>query len=342
MNAARFISARCPKCAAYNLLESRPSSGSITCDACRHQFTPSETDWVNSRAFGNHPLGIPDAPAKKGAVIALAAGAATLLLAIASAGMRLGATWWILIVGIPVISLLYDRWEAEHKLRRRNPSAGGIAKVFDFLDRSLPAAAQPKHREYSPPWDAIQALHRDKHSPIALLDVATDMSRHLRIRQLVNITVMDNPPALGGGSMSPFSDSTVRRAAGIYTRGTSGIILSREETYDMSQLLAVLAHECTHHKLYIENAAWPMPAEEEVFTDIAAVYFGFGSILRRGYRPRKWVEPLFLSSVEHTIAVGYITPGSISKGIDMILKRTQAEDSIKKESSLAGVASSLK
>ncbi len=256
----------------------------------------------------------------------MAGGVSITLAALAFAAIGLGFLSMFLIVGLFLMFSLSERVEREKQFTRRNPSDEGIMNVFNFLDDNVSTSAQPRHRNYYAPSNPLWSLRFKKYSQSALSEIATDMSEHLRISQTLKITVEENTSSLDNSMKGSVYGAPIRQAAGIYKEGRSHIVLLRDEDYNLPQLLAIMAHECTHHKLYIENTVWPNTADEEVFTDLAAVYFGFGRIMLRGYPAREIVEQDAFSDTMRTLAVGYITPYSIKRGMNILMvNRTGAD-----------------
>lgn len=63
------------------------------------------------------------------------------------------------------------------------------------------------------------------------------------------------------------------------------IIIVNDSTFYLIHFLAVLAHEITHNYLYHHFISPPDNIDNEILTDLAAVYLGFGTIMLRGYAP---------------------------------------------------------
>lgn len=74
--------------------------------------------------------------------------------------------------------------------------------------------------------------------------------------------------------------------------------------YRAKQIEAIMAHECTHYFLAYHHISLSDPEENELLTDTAAVYLGFGQLLNDGYATIQ-----LPNNSTHTI--GYITPSEI-------------------------------
>lgn len=71
------------------------------------------------------------------------------------------------------------------------------------------------------------------------------------------------------------------QAAGTYYKGT--INISDINTRTTSEVIAVLIHECMHHILFSKNIRINNTFENELLTDIACLYYGFGDYINSGY-----------------------------------------------------------
>jgi len=74
-------------------------------------------------------------------------------------------------------------------------------------------------------------------------------------------------------------------------------------------ILAILAHEITHEYLYINNISFSNKYENEVLTDIAAIFFGFGKLMLNGSENENiWENYYFGGSTTITdkLGIGYL------------------------------------
>ena len=96
--------------------------------------------------------------------------------------------------------------------------------------------------------------------------------------------------------------------------------------YTLDNLFGILAHEITHHFLHHFNICKSNEKENEIFTDISAIYLGFGHLLYSAYQiisyDSDWVEKKDGSSsyISHESKIGYITPQTIIKTIVLTCK----------------------
>jgi len=89
-----------------------------------------------------------------------------------------------------------------------------------------------------------------------------------------------------------------------------------EETlkYD-NAILAILAHEITHEYLYINNISFSNRYENEILTDIAAIFFGFGKLMLNGSENEDiWKNYYFGGSTTITdkLGIGYLDPRKLA------------------------------
>jgi len=85
--------------------------------------------------------------------------------------------------------------------------------------------------------------------------------------------------------------------------------ISEETLKYKDAILAILAHEITHEYLYINNLSFSNKYENEILTDIAAIFFGFGKLMLNGCENENiWKNYYFGGSTTITdkLGVGYI------------------------------------
>lgn len=74
---------------------------------------------------------------------------------------------------------------------------------------------------------------------------------------------------------------------------------------------AVISHEIAHYYLYTYNVVLQGEHINEMLTEVAAIYFGFGFQLLEGYQTFSWEE----GQMRRSESVGYINRASIMRGI---------------------------
>ncbi len=98
------------------------------------------------------------------------------------------------------------------------------------------------------------------------------------------------------------------------------IQLTKKFRFELFHVLAILAHESTHHYLYTHEIEESNEIENETLTDLAAAYLGLGGVLLKGYAPIHWTSDewdILIASghTNHTMEIGYITPENIRYAI---------------------------
>ena len=101
-------------------------------------------------------------------------------------------------------------------------------------------------------------------------------------------------------------DATLNYAGNISTNGAfTTINLQLHSYYNLDVITAILSHEVMHLYLYYNGIHFSDTLSNEVLTDTAAVYFGFGEYLYRGYQI---IETQMGFSYQK---VGYIRPRDV-------------------------------
>ena len=84
---------------------------------------------------------------------------------------------------------------------------------------------------------------------------------------------------------------------------TEKIDLNLIVDYTLQQIIYIICHECTHSFLFRKRLWFSNNDENEVFTEIASVYLGFGKYLKEGCK-RIQKDLMFYT-------LGYITPNEV-------------------------------
>ncbi|MBP3603284.1 MAG: hypothetical protein J6J79_03940 [Lachnospiraceae bacterium] len=175
------------------------------------------------------------------------------------------------------------------------------ASALSKVDRNqiTEALALLKKREKTPgePYKAPEHLMReltnDLHNEETLRSLLCDIAAHVGIDgQYIRLQFQD--------------DYTKEYAGNIATNGAfTTINLQLHEFYTPEVITAVLAHEVMHLYLLYQGVHFSDTLKNEVLTDTAAVYYGFGEYLQRGYQ----VMETKLGFSYHK--VGYIRPEDV-------------------------------
>lgn len=156
-----------------------------------------------------------------------------------------------------------------------------------------------KHRKnpgeaYVMPEQLEQALLSELHNEELLKQLLCSIAAHVGIDgQYIRLNFQD--------------DATKEYAGNISTNGAwTTINLQLHDYYHLDVITAVLAHEVMHLYLYYNGIRFSDTLSNEVLTDTAAVYFGFGEYLYRGYK----IIETNLGFSYHK--VGYIRPEDVT------------------------------
>lgn len=164
-----------------------------------------------------------------------------------------------------------------------------ILASIRLLQKSKPVKGKPYHMTES----LERKLLNDLHNPDNLKELLLHIAAHVGIDgQYIRLNFQD--------------DETAGYAGNIATNGAwTTINLQIHSYYNPDVLTAVLAHEVMHLYLYYNGIQFQDTLSNEILTDTAAVYFGFGDYLYRGYR---MIETQLGFSYHK---VGYIRPEDV-------------------------------
>ena len=198
-----------------------------------------------------------------------------------------------------------------------------IIKRFVLKQPPIPAAALRKiDREKL--RSALALLYKNKKVPGGAYTIPPQLSgeleRNLHDPELLRRLMCDIAAHVGiDGSRIKLKfkdDATLEYAGNISTNGAfTTINLQTHDYYNLDVLTAILAHEVMHLYLYYNGIRFSDTLSNEVLTDTAAVFFGFGEYLRRGYK----VIEVNLGFSYHK--VGYIRP----EDVEFILSEIQGK-----------------
>ena len=154
-------------------------------------------------------------------------------------------------------------------------------------------------------------------------EVLVDILRFLELPDIVALIVND-------GSDSVHTNGTTN--AGSYNRNMNGyrtVSINIESFYGLSNIMAILCHECTHYFMEYHKLNWNDTELNEQRTDIVANLIGFNQIMTNGYREFNEVRKTTNQTITHKI--GYITSRDC-EDLKYFLERRRKE--LKKERKL--------
>lgn len=212
-----------------------------------------------------------------------------------------------------------------------------ISAKLNILHSKLPRQPTVVKEFYSVPHHLGEAVLQGKFSQESLQDISDHIGAYLGLLRSVKITV-----GIESSDYRLAGKADLERAdqVGLYKviGGSSREIqLTKRFRFELKHILAILAHESMHNYLYSHNAYDPNEGENEVLTDLAAVYLGLGHLLIEGYEPIVWkthanstndfdwvdeFEASFFGGqyVTHHLVLGYVTQDTL---IDALVLSTE-------------------
>ena len=175
--------------------------------------------------------------------------------------------------------------------------ASALKKVDEEKLRSCLTLLQKSKKEpgeiYEVPEELEQKLLTDLHDSELLKQLLCSIAAHMGIDgSYIRLKFQD--------------DATLNYAGNISTNGAfTTINLQLHSYYNLDVITAILSHEVMHLYLYYNGIRFSDTLSNEVLTDTAAVYFGFGEYLYRGYQI---IETQMGFSYQK---VGYIRPRDV-------------------------------
>ena len=110
--------------------------------------------------------------------------------------------------------------------------------------------------------------------------------------------------------------------AGLYNENKHTIKIEINTYTTVDNLISVIAHECTHHFLLSKGIKIEPRRSNEIFTDLTAVYLGFGDYFYRGYKAqRRLVFDGGYRTLIDGDKLGYIAYGDIKYAMKYIKRR---------------------
>lgn len=175
---------------------------------------------------------------------------------------------------------------------------GKIISCIQHLYKSRKSPGE----NYSIPEELKRGLLVNLHDPELLKQLLCSIAAHMGIDgSYIRLNFQD--------------DATLNYAGNISTNGAwTTINLQLHSYYNLDVITAILSHEVMHLYLYYNGIHFSDTLSNEVLTDTAAVYFGFGEYLYRGY---KVIETNLGFSYQK---VGYIRPEDVQFILEEIKK----------------------
>lgn len=155
------------------------------------------------------------------------------------------------------------------------PEEAFVRKVSKELLQECVDVLKEQDREpydpYTVPYDIILALQEDLRNEKLLKRLLDSICDHLGMEgKYVRLVVEDKPAADYAGNISTNGAFTTVR-------------LELKKGSNVDGVIAVLAHEAVHLHLFYKGIALEDQWENEILTDTATIYYGFGDYMYRGY-----------------------------------------------------------
>ncbi len=167
-----------------------------------------------------------------------------------------------------------------------------VVKRFILKQPPIPAAAYRKI-DKEKLRSSLDLLYKNRKTPGPAYVIPQELEKrlleNLRDPELLRELLVSIAAHVGiDGSVIRLKfkdDATLEYAGNISTNGAfTTINLQTHDYYNLDVLTAILAHEVMHLYLYYNGIRFSDTLSNEVLTDTAAVFFGFGEYLRRGYK----------------------------------------------------------
>jgi hypothetical protein len=140
---------------------------------------------------------------------------------------------------------------------------------------------------YQVPESIQAALKKDRFCLPVLQKLADSIVSHTGAHNAVEVIIKDS-----------FKGNDISGAYEVHGKANWQVHLFRDNTYSVAQVIAVLIHECVHNFLYYYDLEVYPEIKNEVLTDVAAVFLGFGELLCQGYKPIKEITKSYLEDGE--------------------------------------------
>lgn len=182
-----------------------------------------------------------------------------------------------------------------------------IKDVISFLSKELPPKPTVDENLYSVPFKIKDRYANSERRELIAQELADHIGFYLGIIDAVQVIFVED--TRGNFDFQVDQRGNVQRKivhsfAGLYATnfiGKKQITIANEQIYLFPNLAAIVAHEFTHHYLHLYKIQCDI-VNNEILTDLAAIYLGFGFLLLRGYE-------------KYGLSIGYIDDETIKKTI---------------------------
>ncbi|MDR3665485.1 MAG: hypothetical protein P4L35_01460 [Ignavibacteriaceae bacterium] len=210
---------------------------------------------------------------------------------------------------------------------RTNLCNSDIQKILNELNSKLSANPISKMNYYFNPIEIKDIMTNDSNIFIKLQNISDNMCFYLGLydrprlifieEESVNSNIKKRIFTCGpNGTIQTYENEHERDFAGLYSGDFQNqlVMVVWKKGYTIINILGILAHEITHHFMKQHNIYQPDERENEIFTDISAIYLGFGHLLYPAYKQITYYK----DRATHKRTIGYITPNTILKAISIV------------------------
>ena len=185
---------------------------------------------------------------------------------------------------------------------------------LSYLNSNLPKNPTAVAGLYEVPEHLYKAVIESDFSQPSLQEISNHMGYFLGIVKSVKITLIEEASdsrwtVSSSGVVTP-KGANKSSPPGLYKAlgsNHSEILIMKKRIYDFKHIMAILAHEYTHHYLHLHNVKKSDVHENEILTEIASAYLGLGKYLVYGYERIKLENKYY--------ELGYVNPETIKNAI---------------------------
>jgi len=154
-----------------------------------------------------------------------------------------------------------------------------IEKHIEYLDSVLGGTQFPV-------FEQLDDFYRKAQNQSRLNELLSDLCKHVGLNSVPEIEVVSDSdiPVLDLQSGSQYFNRTIHSAADIETSSTrkAKIRLGVTQLYRPRNVGRIIAHEITHDFMRFRRIKPSKDFENEMLTDLTAIYVGFGKLLLNG------------------------------------------------------------
>lgn len=164
-----------------------------------------------------------------------------------------------------------------------------VKEKLKYLHSKLPTKSTVINEPYLLPEGGLKDVRQSNYSQASLQRISDHMGYYLGLFESVKISFVEEREKIwfGTGDGTLTYGENKNPICGLYKRafhGHSEILILKKPNFEIEHIIAILAHECTHNYLYHHRIHVSNELENEVLTDLATAYLGFGALILDAYR----------------------------------------------------------